>query len=132
MFFKEFLIIQVLFSVWWTFKASCFEMNFVSHMSQWYGIMFSWRISNNSSHVFCLINLQSKLFWNELCITYVTMVWNHVFLKNFWWIKSCFQFEPSKLAVKMKFSMYGILFFLKNLPYHCEMCNKMFILTADI
>ena len=71
--------------------------------------MFSWRISDNSSIVFCLMNLQSKLFWNELRITYATMVWNHVFLKNFWWIKSCFLFEPSRLAVKMKFSMHGIL-----------------------
>ena len=59
-FLEEFLIIQVLFSVSWTFKASFFEINIVSHMSQWYGIMFSWRISNNSSHVFCLINRQKQ------------------------------------------------------------------------
>ena len=48
-FLEEFLIIQVLFSVWWTFKASCFEMNSVLHLSQWYAIMFSWGISDKSS-----------------------------------------------------------------------------------
>ena len=46
-------------------------------------------------------------------------------------VKSCFLFEPSNLDVKIKFKIVGYPLFLKNLPYHCEVCNKMFILTAD-
>ena len=49
-----------LFTVRWTFKASCLETNFVSHTSQWYGIMLSCRMYDKSSLVFCL-KLQSKL-----------------------------------------------------------------------
>ena len=109
-------------------------MNFVSHMSQWYGNMFSWGISDNSSLVFCFMNLQSKMFWNELCITYVRIVWNNVFLKNFWWIKSCFLFEPSKLAVKMKFSMYGLLFFWRmfHIIVGCVIRCLFWQLTSEI
>ena len=53
--------------------------------------------------------------WKELCITYVTKVWNHVFLKNeFWSIKSWFLFEFPKLVVKMNFTMIRVSLFLKE------------------
>ena len=80
-FLEEFLIIQVLFSVSWTFKASFFEMNIVSHMSQWYGIMFSWRISNNSSYCWTSspdgqsgLDIDSSfLFWKKQITTNINL-----------------------------------------------------------
>ena len=73
------------------------------------------------SHSSSLIQV-SKFFqlkWtNEHLITHLTMIWNTVFLKNY-----------------TNSDIYWIL--IRNsskkprIPYHCEMCDKTFILTPE-
>ena len=83
-FLEEFLVkIQscFLFLKLWSYLAV--EMNFVSHMTQWYGIMFSWRISGENS-VFISVFKTLKLLrcWNEHRITCHNGIESY-FLKEF-------------------------------------------------
>ena len=117
-FLKECILINQVFFLFVS-KASCWNEFHYDRVSLFLKELLM-RMSFLKSHSSSLIQVSNffQLKWtNAHLITHLTMLWNTVFLKNY--------------------SNSDILWILirnsskKRMPYHCEMCDKTFILTAE-